>query len=271
MGIGILGIGFVGGAMRESFMKHNINVVCYDKHKPQYNTFEDCLSADILFLCLPTPYSSKKQEYDKQVIESVCQELYTNNYTGSVVLKSTVEPGTITILANKFNTLNIIHNPEFLTARTAFEDYHNQKHIVLGKEETCTKKHLDRVVGFYTKYYPDAELSICTSLQSECMKSFTNCFYAVKVQFFTELYLLCDKTGCDYDTVKDIMLKNDWINPMHTNIPGPDGEISYGGLCFPKDTNALLKYMKLNGVPHKVLQSVIEERDTMRKDSDNCT
>ena len=41
-----------------------------------------------------------------------------------------------------------------------------------------------------------------------------------------------------------MMLTNNWINPSHTNIPGPDGLISYGGMCFPKDTNALNEYMK---------------------------
>ena len=40
------------------------------------------------------------------------------------------------------------------------------------------------------------------------------------------------------------MLKNGWINPMHTTVPGPDGQLSYGGFCFPKDTNALLQFMK---------------------------
>jgi UDP-glucose 6-dehydrogenase len=75
------------------------------------------------------------------------------------------------------------------------------------------------------------------------MKIFCNCFYATKIQFFTEIYLLCEKTGCDYNVVKNMMLGNGWINPMHTNVPGNDGNISYGGYCFPKDTNALNEYM----------------------------
>ena len=102
------------------------------------------------------------------------------------------------------------------------------------------------------------------------MKSFVNCFYAIKVQFFTELYLLCQKNGCDYDKVKDMMLKNNWINPMHTTIPGPDGKISYGGLCFPKDTNALNKYMQREKTPNQLLEAVIKERDEMRNDHNNC-
>jgi UDP-glucose 6-dehydrogenase len=62
------------------------------------------------------------------------------------------------------------------------------------------------------------------------------------------------------------MLKNQWINPMHTNVPGPDGNISYGGLCFPKDTKALNSYMKKYNSDNKVLQSSIDERDSMRDD-----
>ena len=96
------------------------------------------------------------------------------------------------------------------------------------------------------------------------MKIFCNTFYAVKVQFFTELYLLCKKMNCDYDTVKQLMLKNNWINPMHTTIPGPDGMLSYGGYCFPKDTNALCKFMESMQVPHAVLENAIQERNDMR-------
>ena len=61
-----------------------------------------------------------------------------------------------------------------------------------------------------------------------------------------------------------MMLNNGWINKMHTNVPGNDGKLSYGGLCFPKDTNALLEFFKENNVPHDVLKSVINERNSMR-------
>ena len=44
-----------------------------------------------------------------------------------------------------------------------------------------------------------------------------------------------------------MMLKNEWINPMHTNVPGSDGSLGYGGACFPKDTNALYRYMEKKG------------------------
>jgi UDP-glucose 6-dehydrogenase len=84
------------------------------------------------------------------------------------------------------------------------------------------------------------------------------------------LYLVCQKNGADYKTVVDMMLKNGWINPMHTNVPGPDGQLSYGGLCFPKDTNALNEFMKRNDIPNRVLDATIAERNEMRDDKDNC-
>jgi UDP-glucose 6-dehydrogenase len=62
------------------------------------------------------------------------------------------------------------------------------------------------------------------------------------------------------------MLKNGWIHPMHTKIPGPDDNISYGGACFPKDTKALLHYMKEIEVPHEVLDACVREREKMRDD-----
>jgi len=67
-----------------------------------------------------------------------------------------------------------------------------------------------------------------------------------------------------------MMLKNKWINPMHTNIPGPDGNISFGGACFPKDTRALNAYMEKLNVPNAILKNTIEERNTMREDNNNC-
>ena len=62
------------------------------------------------------------------------------------------------------------------------------------------------------------------------------------------------------------MLKNKWFTPHHTNVPGPDGKLSYGGACFPKDTSALFEFMKRLDTPHMVLESVVNERNSMRDD-----
>jgi UDPglucose 6-dehydrogenase len=272
--IAIIGIGFVGEAIMKSLISHNFelnkNLFIYDKYKNGgLGSLNDCLIADIIFLALPTPYDTNSKEYDKTSIYDTCENLKKANYDGVIIIKSTIEPETTNKLSEKYPELNIIHNPEFLSAKTACEDFHNQKHIVIGTTVNCNKDKLNNVIKFYTQYYKNAEISLSTSLESESMKIFCNSFYAVKIQFFTELFLLCQSNNCDYNKVKELMFKNNWINPMHTNIPGSDGSISYGGLCFPKDTNALLNYMDNYNIPNSVLKNTILERNEMRKDNSN--
>lgn len=272
MKIGIIGLGFVGNAMYQSFLKKGLreNLNVYDKFKDGgIGTFESTLESDILFLALPTPYNDIKKQYEYQPIEETLERLRDVNFKGIIIIKSTVTPETTYMLEKKYG-LGLIHNPEFLTARTADRDFHLQSHIVLGKGKLVSDDQLQQVASFYQEHYPDAELSLGSSLESESMKIFCNSFYALKVQFFTELYQLCQKNGCDYNVVKGMMLKNNWINKMHTTVPGPDGSLSYGGFCFPKDTNALNEYMKVRNSENKVLAACIKERNKMRDDHTNC-
>lgn len=272
MQIGIIGLGFVGNAIYQSLLKKHLqqNVIIYDKFKDGgIGKFDDILISDILFLALPTLYNRETKKYEYGPIEETLKLLQEHDFKGSIVIKSTVTPEATYNLENTYK-LPLIHNPEFLTARTANEDFHNQKHVVLGKGNLVTDKLFNRVYTFYEDNYPDAEISICSALESESMKIFCNSFYAVKIQFFTELQQLCEKNNSNYHIIKNMMIKNKWINPMHTIIPGPDGNISYGGLCFPKDTNALCEYMKTLDSPNKVLENCILERNVMRHDNDNC-
>lgn len=260
-----IGHGFVGKALNRSFEKKGHKTIIYDKYQ-KIGLPKDVLDSSFLFLCLPTPYI-EGHGFDLSAILENLRFLSKNNYSGLVVIKSTVEPGVTERLNKQFRSLQMCHNPEFLTARTADSDFHNQKHIVLGYNEDWNSSY-EKTLGlkeFFKKNYPNAKVSVCTSRESESMKLFCNNFYAMKVQIFNEFYFLCQKMGVDYETVKELMLSNDWINPMHTVVPGPDGQASYGGACFPKDTNALKHLMKTLGSPHRVLEACVEERDSMRE------
>jgi UDPglucose 6-dehydrogenase len=254
-----IGNGFVGSALNRSFFMKGLNIKIYDKFQ-NLGSLEDILNSDYIFFCLPTPYCPVTG-YDLSAIEENLLFLSNNNYNGTIVIKSTVLPGTCKYLSKKYS-INIIHNPEFLTERTAFEDFHNQSHIVLGFSDKVDQI----IIDLYQKYYPDAKISICDSDESESMKIFCNTFYAVKIQIFNEFYLLSNALKIDFNNVKGLMLKNGWINPMHTIVPGPDGKLSYGGHCFPKDTNALLEQMKTLNLPNKLLSGCISERNSMRED-----
>lgn len=264
----VIGLGFVGSALHKSFaLKKVAPLGGYDRYKNGgIGTLEECLYSPVIFLCLPTLYDEDRGEYDKTAIKETLANLANYKYDGVVVLKSTVEPGTTDELSKLYPELTLLHNPEFLSAATAFQDFHNQTHIVLGQGKNCSSESLQAVTSFYQEYYPKAEVSVCKAIESESMKSFVNSFYAVKIQFFNELYLLCENQGSDFETIKKLMMKNKWINPMHTQVPGHDGKLSYGGACFPKDTNALLQCMIKNGSPHQLLEGCVRERNNLRGD-----
>lgn len=266
--VSVVGLGCVGGSVY-AFFKDRVQTFGYDKFKNEYNSeeaFNGVLNSDISFLCLPTLYSEELQQYDKSAIHDVCGRLSSNNYSGLVVLKSTVEPGTTQSLSKQYPGLSFVHNPEFLTARTAHQDFEKQSHVVLGKPNVVDREKFLKCERLFHHFFPKSTFSVCDSWESEAMKIFCNSFYAMKIGIFNELNLLCKSEGQSFSFVRDLMLKNKWINEMHTNVPGPDGLAGYGGMCFPKDTKALLHYMKRKNTDHAILEACDRENDEWRKD-----
>jgi len=256
--IGILGLGFVGTAIYSFFTEAKT----HDKYKGG-PPFDAILKTDILFLCLPTLFKVETNTYDTTELGITLEKLAVKGYGGIILVKSTVEPNYCQKMNTTYPGLKIIHNPEFLTARTAIEDFAHQKHIILGYTVE-SQSVVPSVEQFYRTYFPKASLSVVTVEEAGLAKLACNSFYAVKVQFFTEIYCLCQRLGMSFDRVRQLMLRNNWINPMHTIVPGPDGAISYGGACLPKDTEALRAFMALYSAPNKLLEATILERQTMR-------
>ena len=204
-------------------------------------------------------FYNKTKKYDIKEILSICSKFSENKFNGILLLKSTVEPLTTDKLMNKYN-LNIVHNPEFLSEKTASQDFKNTKHVVLGGDKLHTKI----VKNFYNRIFNNIDYTMISSTESELMKLAVNNFYATKIQFFNEIYLLCDKLKISFENVKKSMLKNGWISEFHTNVPGNDGKLSYGGMCFPKDTEAFLSFIKKNSEYYKLIEATVLERNMLR-------
>ena len=261
--VGICGMGFVGNAIFQFLHPlPQLDVIPYDKYK-EMNTLADLFATDVLFLCLPTPYQADLKTYDLQELDNVLASLANQGYTGAVLIKSTILPDYCMKMNQLYPGLKIIHNPEFLSARTAVVDFAQQKQIVLGFTEQ-SQPLAAYIQTFYAELFPQAFISVSTSECSALMKLGCNSFYATKIQFFTELYLLCQDLHVPYNEVKEMMIKNEWIHPNHTEVPGSDEAISFGGACLPKDIAALKAYMQTLDVPCEVLQAVVRERDLMR-------
>ena len=97
------------------------------------------------------------------------------------------------------------------------------------------------VENVFSKVFPNAHIIKTGSTHAEMIKYFTNSFLATKVSFANEMYDLCLKLNLDYDKVVEYSVLDKRIGNSHLNVPGPDGDLGFGGHCFPKDLSALIK------------------------------
>jgi UDPglucose 6-dehydrogenase len=81
-----------------------------------------------------------------------------------------------------------------------------------------------------------------------------------------EIFALANKTNCNFDTVMDLVKVDNRIGRSHMQVPGPDGKMGFGGMCFPKDTTALSKFAEEQGVTLSVLNAAIKSNKSLRDD-----
>ncbi len=257
--IGVWGLGVVGGAIFRAFQTHqkDYEVIGYDI-KQSIITPNDMLSCPIIFMCLPTPTVNGKQ--DISILEDECKWLHFSGFTGQLVIKSTVLPGVCARLADVYK-LKIIHNPEFLTAKNAYVDFISQPHIMLG----YTKDNTDEVYDFYHSLDFVKSVLVYSSEHTEMAKYVHNLYLATKLTFFNEMYEVCERLSIEYNTVMDALINcTDATQENHTTVPGADGKFGWAGMCFPKDTRAMLTFAKLNGAPVEILENVINANERHR-------
>jgi UDPglucose 6-dehydrogenase len=264
MKIGIIGNGFVGNAVYQN-VKEKFNTLVYDKDESRsLNALLDTVSCDLVFVCLPTPMKQAEGgECNLSIIENFFKELPTE-LNGIFIIKSTVPIGTAKRLQDIRKDLRIVHNPEFLTAINAVEDFKKSERNVIGGETRDTIV----VAEFLETLLPKAKNLLTTSDESEAIKYFSNTFLAVKVAYFNIVFDLATKLNLNYDAIIRGISSDSRIGSSHTKVPGPDGDRGFGGTCFPKDINALMRTLEANGVNSKILQEVWEYNKEIRKDWD---
>ena len=188
-----------------------------------------------------------------------------------VLIKSTMVPGTTEKLKQEYKNLIFVTNPEFLTERTAYQDLCNSKIHVLGLENTDKYNNPIKNVleSLHNSLWPESECVFVSNTQAEMIKYLTNSFYAYKVTFANHIYQLCQSMGVDYDGFIQAAIKSDpRLGELHWNVPGPDGSLGFGGKCFPKDFNGMIKLMEQNGVDSDILKKVWEYNLNIREEQD---
>jgi len=266
--IGVIGGGFVGSAIVRGFVEYVDDISVYDINpKLSTSTFEDVISSDFVFMCLPTPMESVEGgDADLSIVHSVFDDIFSSDHNRDAlfILKSTVPIGTTADLCKKYKTSNIVHSPEFLTARCALIDFITPARNIVGADISVAQK----LKELYDYRFPGAETMIMTSNESEMVKYVANTFFATKVLFFNEMRLLSDKLELDWEKLMRGVLSDGRIGQSHHKVPGPDGHRGVGGACFAKDINALIKTFEKNGLDPKIIKSVWEQNLLVREDRD---
>lgn len=269
--ISVIGNGFVGGAIAHGFSHLQPKVYDVDYQRSQC-TLEEALEQDCIFICLPTPMISVEGgKANLSILFGFFESISNRIVNGVFVIKSTVPVGTTKQLQKTFSHFKFIHNPEFLTAANAKNDFVNADRTVIGGNDPIP---VQSVLELYQNNFPHIPIHVMTSDESELVKYTANCFLAVKTMFFNEIKLLTEAFDIDYSKVVGGVTADKRIGTSHTRVPGPDGDYGFGGTCFPKDINALIhtidsvEHNQERGSNSDILKAVWERNKQIRSNWD---
>jgi len=275
--IGVIGHGFVGKAVEEFFKGHVGTIVVNDKAEPDSSPLKDVVEkSEVIFICVPTPMRKDGSCYTgfiEDVISNVkdmAREIKRNLSSFVVVVKSTVYPGFIEDMQNKHLPMRITFSPEFLTEKNSVEDFKKTNRIIVGGDENDAMVVLKFFHEVDPKRIEDGRriLLQCDPTTAEMVKLYANGILTAKVIFSNEVYQICEKLGINFEEVRALAVLDTRIGAGHTTVPGPDGELGYGGHCFPKDIQNLRATAKLCGVQEKLFTAMIERNEELRKNKD---
>ncbi len=201
-------------------------------------------NSDIIFLCLPTPQGEDGSADLKYVfgvaqnIGEILKESGDEEYK-IIVNKSTVPVGTSErtteiIKASGVENFEVVSNPEFLREGFAVVDFMKPERVVIGAKSEKAK---EKMIALYEPFVRQGNpILVMDPQSSEVTKYAANSFLATKITFMNELANFCEAVGADVDLVRKGMGTDSRIGKRFL-FPG----IGYGGSCFPKDVNALIK------------------------------
>ena len=296
MKVTMLGCGYVGLVSGTCFAEFGASVTCFDIDKtrvdkllqgklPIYepgldtlleknvkqgrlsftDNLNDCIpDSDLVFVAVGTPSRRGDGHADLSYVYRAVQDIapFLKGYT-VIVDKSTVPVGTarnvkrIIAETNPEADFDVASNPEFLREGAAIADFMRPDRVVIGVEN-------DRADSVLRELYLSINLIetpiFSTNLESaELIKYASNAFLATKISFINEMSVLCEEVGADVHAVAKGMGLDDRIGRKFLH-PGP----GYGGSCFPKDTQALVRIAQENGASSRIVEAVIEVNEAQK-------
>ncbi|MDP6642251.1 MAG: hypothetical protein QGF74_02655 [Candidatus Nanoarchaeia archaeon] len=272
MKVGIIGVGFVGGATKHVLDKAH-NVFPYDKFKSPYNTSRHleviAKEARATFICVPTPMKESGEiDYSPihnslQSLQDKVEEIERDPSGLLVVIKSTAVSGSTDKLDKEY-PFKFAVNPEFLREKTAIDDMENTNRVVLGVEDKWSE---DLLMEIYKPVFPNAHYSIVNRKTAEMIKYAANVTLTGQIMVANVICKICEEQGIDYSTLRKEILLDERIG-TNTEVPGPDGDYGVGGKCFPKDLLASTFLAKELNISVELLEAIWNTNLLFRKNRD---
>lgn len=281
MKVSIIGAGTTGRATGIGLQQYGHQVIFYDIKsgvleelaKKGYKVAEapEAVSeSDVHMICVPTPLKGNSLDLGslESAVTQVAKGMARKDAYQVIVVRSTVLPSTtrtkIIPLLECYCSLGlgkeygVCHNPEFLRAAHALEDFHDAPIIVIGEAD---KRSGDVLAELYA---PFSAPQFRSSLENaEAIKCFSNVYNAMKVSFFNEVYLIAQKCALDHEAISQAMLKSS----LGVRIPEyyTKGGFPFGGACLPKDLAAVISFVTEQGLNPRLFEAVAEINEEMEK------
>ncbi|WP_316809592.1 UDP-glucose/GDP-mannose dehydrogenase family protein [Pedobacter agri] len=218
--------------------------------------------AQIIFMALPTPPGGDGAADLSYILGAAKDVSKLITEYKVIVNKSTVPVGTADKVKAVFteNTsieVDVVSNPEFLREGVAVDDFMKPDRVVLGTKSERAKKLMAELYGPYVRQ--GNPILFMDERSSELTKYAANSFLATKITFMNEIANLCELVGADVDAVRKGIGSDDRIGKRFL-FPG----VGYGGSCFPKDVQALVRSADDYAYDFQILKSVMEVNERQK-------
>jgi UDPglucose 6-dehydrogenase len=218
--------------------------------------------AAIIFLALPTP-PGEDGSADLKYVLGVAEEIgkLLKDYK-VIVNKSTVPVGTAkkvydAVRKNYESEFDVVSNPEFLREGVAVEDFMKPDRVVVGTKSERAKRIMSELYAPYVRQ--GNPVIFMDEPSAELTKYAANSFLATKITFMNEIARLCERLGADVDAVRKGIGTDDRIGKRFL-FPG----IGYGGSCFPKDVQALVRSSHEVDYDFKIMEAVMQVNEEQK-------
>lgn len=226
-------------------------------------------NTDLSIICVGTPPSSHGHlnlSYIFKTAEQIGKALRTKDEFHTVVIRSTVMPGTNSRygeIIEEFSGkkrgqhFSVVSNPEFLREGSAVYDYYHPAITVVGGDNAVA---IEKVSSLYRCL--DAPIEVTDIRVAEIIKYINNSFHALKISFANEVGNICKALQIDPFKVMDVFCKDTRLNISPAYLkPG----FVYGGSCLPKDLKGLVTLGHDNYLDTPVLSMINSSNEQHRR------